>query len=1048
MPLLYLSIAAIPAAGLFHVRLPFSDLLEEFIITYPIAIAPLSALPWIMAGGFLGIRQAIITGFIIGVVGGGWGTHSIFTPLHLALQAGFVTWLIRCDYDDFIGKVLRHPAISAIVGGGFFGFLTAVEFSMNVEGSLTDGLGLALANMDDFLLAEMAELATAGLIAEVIRSLFPRAWFSPRWLSPGPYRRSLATKLLLAFVCLGLFSGGLIFVANWLFLRDFVQDLAAEEMKQSAIQIGSAIPDFIRTGRTLTQTYAGEISLHIGDTVQLQEDLERRINLFPFFIQLAAIGKDGNILAQTGGLKPLSELSPEFRDALEEAINGIPVQVILPPDRGQQAAQLVFLAPISLEDGAIGAVLAGWADLSVNPFMRPTFDRLQQFSEGTAYLVDDLGRIIVHPDVGRTMTLSEVEVVAANRLQVSEIDGVRYLVYSHAIAGYPWYVVIERPYATVDSLILSLSLRIFAVIGGMGLFVLAVLYGIGRQLTHPLREMAAIAESIAHGRLNKPVPITGVDEVGTLAAAFERMRSALEARLEEMDLLLLVNQQIASSLELARVMPPILDGIRELTNADMVRLVLLSAPNEDPFRECYTAGYDPGNWSDLDGQILQLSKERGHFILENPSRAQAVLNLNRLEADLEALLALPIVHEGHYWGCIWIGHREPHAFSGSERNLLSIIAGQLGIAIANARSYQHAEEDRNQLEAILEATPDAIIVTTKEGRIALANPASEGLLGIPVKEARGKLLTEVAGNPELAQWVLSQESQARTREITLEGGRALFAAMTPIKGKEQEISGNVCVLWDITRYKKLEMLKSELVSTVSHDLRKPLSLMRGYATMLSMVGTLNDQQREFHQKALDSVDQMTELVDHLLDLGRIEAGLGLKHEEIRAERIIDEVLKTYRPFAINKQISLGVEMQDKMEPITVDPTLVRQALANLVDNAISFTPANGHVTICAGQRGEVQWIKVEDTGVGIAPADQARLFEKFYRIRREQALDEEKPGLGLAIVKTIVEQHGGQVLVSSQLGTGSTFTIELPIHPKHSPLSRAEPSSAVDDPTP
>lgn len=1029
LSLLYFSLAAIPAAGLFHVRLPLSSHLTELIIPYQVTIALLSALPWILAGGLLGTQQAMIVGLIVGVAEGAWSTHSIFTPLHVTLQAGVITWMIRCDYDDLIGKALRHPSISGILGGGIFGFLAAIEFLMHLEGSLVDGLGTILSNMNNFLLAETAELAIAGLLAEVIKSVFPHEWFSPRWLSQGPYRKSLATKLLLAFICLGLFSSGLIFIANRLFLRDFAQDSAAQEMEQSAIQIGSTIPDFIRTGRTLTQTYADELSPHIGDQVQVQEQLDRRVNLFPFFVQLAVIGKEGNFVAQTGGVKTLSEFSLEFRDALDEATNGIPVQVILPPDRAQQAAQLVFLAPISLEDGAIEGVLAGWTDLSVNPFMRPIFDRLKQFSEGKAYLLDDVGRIIVHSDIAMVMTPSDVDVEAANQLQIHVIDGAKQLVYPYAVVGYPWYVVIERPYKIVDSLTLSLSLRILAVIGVTGIIIIAVLYGIGRQLTRPLREMAAIAESIARGKLSQKVPVTGADEIGILAAAFERMRSALQARLDEMDLLLAVNQQIASSLELTNVIPPILDGIRELTNADMVRLILVSALNEGQTRENYMAGHDPGNWSDLDEQIFQLSKERGHFILENPSRAQALLNLNRLEAELEALLALPIINEGQFLGCIWIGHREPHAFSGSERNLLSIIVGQLGIAIANARSYQRAEEERNQLEAILEATPDAIIVITKEGRIALANPASEDLFTIPVTEASGKLLAEVTVIPDVAQWVLNQEGEAKTREISLEGGRSLFAAVTPIRGRKQDLSGNVCVLWDITRYKKLEMMKSEFVSTVSHDLRKPLSLMRGYVTMLSMVGTLNEQQREFSQKVLDSVDQMTELVDHLLDLGRIEAGLGLKHEEIRVERIIDEVLKTYRPFAINKQISLMVDMQGEMEPITIDPTLVRQALTNLVDNAISFTPANGRVTIRAGQRGEVQWIRVEDTGVGIAPADQARLFEKFYRIRKEHIPNEEKPGLGLAIVKTIVEQHGGHVLVSSQLGAGSAFTIELPIHP-------------------
>jgi two-component system phosphate regulon sensor histidine kinase PhoR len=202
--------------------------------------------------------------------------------------------------------------------------------------------------------------------------------------------------------------------------------------------------------------------------------------------------------------------------------------------------------------------------------------------------------------------------------------------------------------------------------------------------------------------------------------------------------------------------------------------------------------------------------------------------------------------------------------------------------------------------------------------------------------------------------------------------------------------------------------------------------MRGYATMLSMVGAMNEQQKEFVRKISESVEQMTQLVDNLLDLGRIEAGVGLNLEAVTIDHVVQDVAGAYQPQALNKRIALEVDMGQGMRPIEADPTLLRQAIANLVDNAIKYTQPGGRVTLRARQYDGRQMISVEDSGVGIAPTDQARLFEKFYRARRPDTLKEKGSGLGLAIVKSIIEQHGGRVSVESRLGVGSTFTVEIP----------------------
>jgi signal transduction histidine kinase len=267
-------------------------------------------------------------------------------------------------------------------------------------------------------------------------------------------------------------------------------------------------------------------------------------------------------------------------------------------------------------------------------------------------------------------------------------------------------------------------------------------------------------------------------------------------------------------------------------------------------------------------------------------------------------------------------------------------------------------------------------------------------------------------------------------EIQLADGRTLYASASTIISADGSTLGRVCVLRDVSHFKALDQMKSEFVATVSHDLRAPLTFMRGYATMLPMVGALNDKQHEFADKIIAGVEQMTVLIDDLLDLGRIEAGVGLAREPVRMGEVIQEVVTALSPHAVNKGLKLLVEVPAGLPSLAGDATLLRQAVTNLVDNAIKYTGAGGEVRLRAAVEAHTFQLAIADTGVGIAPADQAHLFEKFFRVRQRGSTQVKGSGLGLAIVKSIVERHGGRVWVDSRLGQGSTFFVSLPVNGK------------------
>jgi PAS domain S-box-containing protein len=378
---------------------------------------------------------------------------------------------------------------------------------------------------------------------------------------------------------------------------------------------------------------------------------------------------------------------------------------------------------------------------------------------------------------------------------------------------------------------------------------------------------------------------------------------------------------------------------------------------------------------------------------------------------------------------MWVGFSQPSQFDPSQVDVLSTLSSQTAVLIENARLFQVAEGGRRRLSAILTSTGDAILVTDRDDLLLLVNPAAEQALGIPADEFVGLHVGAVPLQPELARILTEPLSWTGplVEEVPLPDGRTFYANASTILSADGENIGRVVVLRDVTYFKEVDEMKSEFVATVSHDLRAPLTFMRGYTTMLSMVGQVNEKQEEYIDKILVGIDQMGNLIEDLLNLGRIEAGVGLEEKSCHIGAIVVEAVDGMRARAAAKGLTLRLEPSDPAPVILGDATLLRQAIANLVDNAIKYTPSSGTVTVGMQISGQEILIAVNDNGIGIAAEDQVRLFEKFYRIRRRESESVQGSGLGLAIVKSIIDRHGGRLWVDSALNKGSTFTIALPI---------------------
>ena len=985
-------------------------------------------LPWLVAAGLLGPWQAAVIAAFSGLFQSLWETHSVLTPIHMVLQALVVARLLRQDYIERPGRAARIPIVSALIGAVVYGMLRSLEHYVYSGGSAFDGLDFTFSLLGPTFAAAVLGSAIAGAVCTWLWRDERIPWFRPDQFSTGPYNRSLAARLVSIFFVVGLFSSIVLVFGDWVLAQRSARDLLERQMFQTAEQAAGTIPYFIQTGRSLNQQIAEEFAPDIPSNSLAMEELQDALRRYAFHQTLVLYDQEANVIIKYPEESfPDQEVSFELGAAIDAALVGIPQEVILFPSPGASAARLAFLSPVYFDNSIIG-VVAGVVDMSNNPYVQPLLEILVDYTPGLAFITDSSGTILIHPESERLMQIFEGPLQGTPTVASDTApDGTRRLLYNRKIEGYPWNVVVLTPQSEVQRLALRIAANLVAVILAVGVTVLIAIYLISRRLTQPLRMMATVAQSIARGNLAQPVEGEGEDEIGRLAISFERMRRRLKARLDEMGLLLQASQRVAGSFNLAESLPPILEGLRELTDADLVHLALESEEPGESRPEVYSAGSDPGSWAVLDPQVLSLTRDKGRFTLENPTRAKAVLEISALDAPVEALTSVPLSHEERFVGALWLGYQQPHVFTPDEVRLLTILSGQLGVAVSNTRLYHRVEQERSRLTAVLETTPDAVILIDQDDRISLANPAAEVVLVSDAHDVIGQDAQEVIRAEELRDLLLAEDPDSHTVEIKLDSGQVLFASISDISSDEANAAGRVCVLWDITHYKKLDTLKSEFVSTVSHDLRAPLTLMRGYATMLTMVGAMNEQQKEFVSKILTSADQMGNLIENLLDLSRIEAGVGLDLERVALIDLIEAVIQSYRPQAVNKQVALEFELEEDLKSVEVDPMLIRQAIANLVDNAIKYTPAGGTVIIDAHQERGKQYLSVKDTGLGIAPTDQARLFERFYRARRQETLSIKGTGLGLAIVKSIVQQHGGEVAVESRLGEGSTFTIQFPI---------------------
>jgi signal transduction histidine kinase len=245
------------------------------------------------------------------------------------------------------------------------------------------------------------------------------------------------------------------------------------------------------------------------------------------------------------------------------------------------------------------------------------------------------------------------------------------------------------------------------------------------------------------------------------------------------------------------------------------------------------------------------------------------------------------------------------------------------------------------------------------------------------------------------------------------------------------VVGIVASLSDITKQQELQEMKTEVMSLVTHELRTPLTAIQGMSEVLAQFDVDPDRRREMHVAINEEAKRLARMIDEYLDITRLEAGARpLRKAPLRVQPLVERALLLLDPLASSRGIPITCEFDRNLPVVMADPDLLAQALTNVVANAIKYSPPAGEVRVSVRTDGNDLLIEVADKGYGIAPEHVKRIFEKFYRVPRVENADQPGTGLGLTFVREIMDSHGGYVTVESEVGTGSTFTLRLPVELK------------------
>jgi PAS domain S-box-containing protein len=361
-------------------------------------------------------------------------------------------------------------------------------------------------------------------------------------------------------------------------------------------------------------------------------------------------------------------------------------------------------------------------------------------------------------------------------------------------------------------------------------------------------------------------------------------------------------------------------------------------------------------------------------------------------------------------------------------------------AVRFIETLQDIATEKSRMRVLINHLGDGVMAADAQKRVALANPPflkmvgyrGEGVIGRPVSELVSiekllRMIDQALSMPPKAFVELTEEIELKNGEGS---GVVLGARCVPFRDRLGRNVGSITVLHDITVLKKMDQAKSDFVSMVAHEIQSPMNtvLMQLKNITGGVAGPVTEKQRKILERAALRINTLSDLSADLLDLAKIESGLiTMEKENLDPVGLLTDQVNFHQDKSREKQIDLALEPLPELPHFLANRIKMEEVLSNLITNAIRYTPDGGRIRVWAEALDNRLCIRVSDTGIGIDPEEQKRIFDRFYRVKTEKTRTIPGTGLGLAIVKRIVEAHNGTIDVDSRPGHGSTFSVFLPL---------------------
>lgn len=948
------------------------------------SLLPLWAIPWMLAAYYLRNRQALIVILLSALGSALWVTHDPFTLLFVILTALFFLSLVKGVVGSNIHPRLRQPFNSAILTS-LIAIPALISLSLFIiPGSLAERLDFALSDNWYTVLFRVIEILLAGVVIQLLSAKTNQAEDGSEYPASDT---SVTGNKLLQFSILGFLIVALL-TGTWLVSAHVAKKNLELQMKGIASTIKAEYSSMFSTGKNLVSSLANEYRLE-SDEQALQEQLRLDMERYPFFHRLEIVDRQGTILAAY----PADEITDTaaVQKVLLKTDAGLPVVALM------DGTRLYTSAVIGDESGRtlIGSLeLAGAIskklDVTSDPSVLPRESYFIRFDNGSEL-----------PKAGATAGLGESQFEQSDGFfQGLTPNGAKQYGYQGSLPDSLGRFQVLVPKSVVQGTALKLAWPLLA--ASLLLGILAIV------LIQQFRGKFSAVSTKVH---------TSPDDTAAISNHSLAWTGLQKTDWFKQDLLdPLVKKSMGQILEAAL-------GEHGLA----ARAVFFPIDQVEKAAQKFNstgAGLFPDQFSHLDEQVFHLMRSKDIAIVRDAKMDKQLSSIGDLPHP-RAIIAAAVRSPEQYFGAIWVAFGEERDFQSNEIARIRALADESTIIMSYASLIASDAVEHKRFDSILNSIPNPLLILDAAGKVIYANKLATDIPGLlSTANDAGQVL--IAKN--VIEFLANlKEATENSTDIQLANGRNYKLALTPFAGRSGEL-GRIVFFQDVTSVEEQKQAKTDFIATVSHAIQNPLNMMKGYASMVPMVGEINEQQRGFLEKIGRGFEEMSKLVDNLLELSTLEGSNVMSLAEIDLCQVIGRVIDSHKLEAAQKKIRVEFEHSKQKDSVVIygDPAMIEQALVNLLENAIRYTKVGGNVSIKLVPESEFARIEVQDSGIGISPIDLPHIFEWNYPHANEQN-GQRGSGWGLPIVRSIIDRHHGNVEAQSQLGVGTLIRIKLPV---------------------